>query len=503
MPPPRQRQLGHRQSRWRILYLISILGGIGYFFTLCSVWHSFDFQGSSQTDLVDDSILPPQQETEVPQSLVDDTNNGEKQQPQNANSDDDGYIFLRHSDFKPLDLKTTLLYADAEGSARTLLKEAQTPRSIPDDIIDPSFEEARCERYNLKYSGRKERRRIFYGSNIADDSWHIISIHALEFYGIFHTVVFSESNRTQMHYPRDVRFGEDSESLAALKNGMYGPKTQVHVGQYVNEIGWPKGLGYEGLQSGLIIEYWKRNGMQHGDIGYLADVDEIYSRDYLRAMQICDVAEFDAHENCRDARISAQALVFEGGPLCRTARVWPHPDLTVGECIEGISNSPSLHPNPERGWKGTGWLGDGYTKGTGYHKLPKNATHFPLFNAHDFRRIAGRAYRGKGFGYNAFHLHNYFSNATILRHKYNTYGEPVKGAMEMSLEDVHPDVQSMIDCAFNTTQKSKTKYKLVKEGLDSLKGPTPIAFQIPGYIEARMAELKEMLHLDDFSDGHS
>ena len=105
------------------------------------------------------------------------------------------YPFLVPSDFVPLstDDPSTIIYADAEGSARTLLKEAQTPRSIPDDIIDPAIEEARCERYNLKYSGRKERRRIFYGSTIADDSWHIVSITAMENYGIFHSVALVES----------------------------------------------------------------------------------------------------------------------------------------------------------------------------------------------------------------------------------------------------------------------------------------------------------------------
>ena len=93
----------------------------------------------------------------------------------------------------PLGIKTTAHYVDAEGSATSLLKEVQTPRNIPDDIIHPALEKARCDRYHLKYAGRKERRRIFYGSNIADDSWQVISIHALEFFGIFHTVAFSES----------------------------------------------------------------------------------------------------------------------------------------------------------------------------------------------------------------------------------------------------------------------------------------------------------------------
>ena len=75
----------------------------------------------------------------------------------------------------------------------------------------------------------------------------------------------------------------------------------MHVESYIYENGWLKDLSWEGLQTLLIIEHWKKNGMQHDDIGYLADVDEIFLRDYIRAMQIYDVAGFDAHENCRNA----------------------------------------------------------------------------------------------------------------------------------------------------------------------------------------------------------
>ena len=269
---------------------------------------------------------------------------------------------------------------------------------------------------------------------------------------------------------------------------------RVHVDQFINNGGWPKGLGWDGLQAQIIIKRWKQNGMNHEDIGYLSDADELFSRDYIRAMQICDVKEFDEHGNCNEARISASALVFEGGPECRTERRWQHPDLTIGECVEGINDSPSQHATPERGWQGTGWLDDGYTKQSRFHKLPKNTTHYPLFNAHDYRRVGGSVYRGSA-GYNAFHIHNTFTNATTLRNKYLTYPHPVKDAMEMPLSEIHDDVKTMKDCAFNTTSTPATKYKLV--GLRSLTGPIPLAFQIDGYIEGRMAELKDMLEIDD------
>lgn len=307
----------------------------------------------------------------------------------------------------------------------------------------------------------------------------------------------NHSSRTQMHYPRNVRFTHNSSSLQLLKR-LYGPNTKVHVEQYVNEKGWPHGFGWEGLQTSIVIERWKSNGMADDDIGYIADVDEFFSRDYIRAMQICDVKQFDDHGNCYDARISAMAMVFEGGPKCRTDRVWGHPDLAIGSCIEGISSNASLHPKPERGWKGTGWLDDGYTKKSKFHKLPVNATHFPLFNAHDFRRVWGERWI---YGYNAFHLHNFFPNAKVLRNKYKTYGEPIEGALDMALGEIHSDVKSMINCALNKTEDPETRYKLV--GLDSAEGlkGMPFGFKVPGYVEERMAELESMLLLDRRQDS--
>ncbi|KAL9178493.1 hypothetical protein ACHAXT_001831 [Thalassiosira profunda] len=411
------------------------------------------------------------------------------------------YPFLVPSDFVPLSGPSTIIYADAEGSARTLLKEAQTPRSIPDDIIDPAIEEARCGRYNLKYSGRKERRRIFYGSTIADDSWHIVSITAMENYGIFHSVALVESNRTHMNNPRDLRFGPGSENLTVLQNGMWGPNVPVTVDLFVNEVGthlpgWhPAGHGMEGLMRGHIIKRWKKNGMTVDDVGYLADMDEFYTRDYLRAIQICEVKELDAHENCKKARLSATTHIFEGGPECKSSKIIYHPDLTIGACIEGISNS-TLHVKPERGWRGFGWLGDGWGPDSGYRKVPKNATHYPLFRASDFRRMPGRSYNAKGFSYNAFHLHNFFADISVLRNKYSTYGEIVAGASEKPLGSIHGDLNVMVVCGLNVSNPVYTKKERWAGGLETLKGPIPLAFQIKGYVGGKMAELKDMLLLD-------
>mmetsp|Transcript_10235 Transcript_10235/g.22765 ORF Transcript_10235/g.22765 Transcript_10235/m.22765 type:complete len:441 (-) Transcript_10235:228-1550(-) len=388
----------------------------------------------------------------------------------------------------------SILFADAEGSAKLLLRAAQTPRHILDEPLDEQIEAERCKRYNLNYTGRQIRRRVFYGSLIADDSWHPISISALENYGIFHSASFVESNRTQMLYERELRFDPFSERLKVLKSGMFGPSTRVTVDYYVNENKWPRDLGREHHQRSLIIKRWKDNGMAIDDIGYLADVDEIFTRDFIRAMQICEVRQFQHHGNCKNPKISAGALVFEGAPGCLTQRQCLHPALIIGECIEGIANS-SMHPSVDRAWEGLGWLANGYTPNTQFSALPKNTTHYPLYNAADFRRSIGGAILYRKSGY---HLHNFFPNIDVMRNKYKTYGHPVKQAEEIPLGDIHDDLKSMIHCGLNrTAADSKSQSALVEGGLKSLdKGSIPVAFEIPGYVEARMKELRDMLQLD-------
>lgn len=64
-------------------------------------------------------------------------------------------------------------------------------RPIPDEQVDSSTEKARCTRFSLKYNlNRTNRRRIFAGSLLADDSWHALGASALESFGIYHSLTF-------------------------------------------------------------------------------------------------------------------------------------------------------------------------------------------------------------------------------------------------------------------------------------------------------------------------
>jgi len=394
-----------------------------------------------------------------------------------------------------------ILYGDSVGSERMLLREAQRPRetAVRDAGVDPEAERDRCRRYGLGYSNRTARRRVFYGGSIADDPWAALAAQGIEHRDVFHAVVFAESNRTPTLASRDWRFGDGSENLRALRRA-FGDETLVHVDRYVQEGGWPRGYGFEGQQQGAVIRGWKERGMTEDDVGFLGDPDELMTRDFVRAMQICDVREFDDHRNCNRARLSgSMSVAFEGAPGCLTLRSFRKPGMTIGRCIEGINANPSLHAKPERTWKGIGWLSDGYGPPS-YHKLPSNTTHYPLYNAHDFRRVAGAAYRGGGYGqtafhgHTAFHVHNFFSNPEVIRRKYLTYGEARKDASSVALGKLEDDVQTMVDCALNRT-RDPGKQVLFKGALASL-SPRPRAFEVKGYAEARMHELRELLQLE-------
>lgn len=68
-----------------------------------------------------------------------------------------------------------------------------------------------------------------------DDSWHVLATNAMESYGIFHSITFIESNRTQNFQPRELRFTPGSKDLELLKSGIFGPNTTVHLENFVYE----------------------------------------------------------------------------------------------------------------------------------------------------------------------------------------------------------------------------------------------------------------------------
>ena len=242
-----------------------------------------------------------------------------------------------------------LLPPDIGRAGSFLLENALRPRPVWDEAIDPVVEHERCKQYfpdnndnKGLYTANQKRRRIFLGSLIADDSWHTLAAIAMESYGIYTAVVFVESNRTQTGDARTLRFVNGTVDHQVLaESNLFGPNTAVHMDQFFfeGEIDGG-GLIREHRQRDAIFKLWKQAGMTDEDVGVLSDADETPSRDFLRAIQICDIPQLRVQDqNCHSPKLVVSSMVFEGSPECMTVtRKWMHPDFMLGKCIEHVGD---------------------------------------------------------------------------------------------------------------------------------------------------------------------
>ena len=272
------------------------------------------------------------------------------------------------------------------------------------------------------------------------------------------------------------------------------------------------GLKREHNQRAEIIKGWKSMGMKRADIGLLSDLDEIFTRDFLRAVQTCDDVEFVEYEkhHCRRDKVKAwsSTLVFEGSPECITKdRRGYHPDMIVGGCIEGIADEAE-HPSAPRyaelshedflraagyGLEEDDWAEEDRIVSGRYHS----------WNAADFRRTRGgqkhmvtKAER-KGL-YNdvtAFHLHNFFNDLNATRFKYRTYGHEEEDAYTKPIASLAADLEMMVNCAKNLTDHAK--WQSMPGGLNSLLPFIPIYFEDEDYCHRRHLHLRRVIEADE------
>mmetsp|Transcript_2515 Transcript_2515/g.5495 ORF Transcript_2515/g.5495 Transcript_2515/m.5495 type:complete len:894 (+) Transcript_2515:69-2750(+) len=332
-----------------------------------------------------------------------------------------------------------------------------------DDIVDIEKEKERCDRYNFKLANEKnpKRRRLFLGSLLANDSLEVLKAVGTEAWNMFHTVSFIEGNVTQNLSPREWKYydpNKPSEHLNTLYQ-LFGPKTKVSVDYYVSNLKTVGGneLITEFLQREGSMYRWEMNGMQEDDIGIILDADEIFTRDFLRAMQVCDMPEFNSNQDCREPKLIASTIVMESSPNCVTKdRRWHHPDAIIGKCLKQVGNE-TLHPPTKREYKGRhGMRQRGYGFEKDYSKYvaegfgPKNT--YPLWDAVDFRMEVGGNMRSKGDGSpTGYHFHNFFNNGEEIHVKYRTYGHSIKSAMEMPLWDLSADLKLAVDCTHDSS----------------------------------------------------
>ena len=393
------------------------------------------------------------------------------------------------------------------------LKTHDPPHVHSESITDVQAEQKRCERYGFTYdakNGRKTRRRIFYGSNIADDSWHAIGSHAAEAYGLYHTMVLVESNVTHMRTPRSLRFAPGSLNDQALKSGIWGPADTTHVfmdhfydnGQPLDNTGDVYGLLQEDMQRELVLKRWLEQGMTPDDVGIVGDVDEFFSRDFLLAATSCDIPQFRPGQDCRKPKLAGQTMLFESAPDCITKdRYWFHPDMISGQCVHGVGDS-TLHPEAKR-VMGVGLRLAGYGhNGDDIYNLPKGTKYFPLFKPSDIRMQGGARMVANRGSHSAFHLHNFFVSIEVLRNKYKTYTHGYRGEERLHpLGEFHEDVDLAVRCMMDR-KDDHLPFLRRKEGFQSIDGELqPIAFQNEKYRKARFDEIKTEIVEDEKKYG--
>ncbi|KAG7370688.1 glycosyltransferase family 17 protein [Nitzschia inconspicua] len=386
--------------------------------------------------------------------------------------------------------------------------------------IDNFDLEERCRRFGFSMTakdGQLERpnRRIFYGALIADEPWELLDIIATETHGIFEGMVFVESNRTQMLFARPFRRADKQIYIDQFKE-MFGVE-KLQIRQYVEERSAHTGLVRENIQRGEIAKGWKELGMTRDDVGYIADTDESFTRDFLRAAQQCPYVEYfdyEAHKCVngfgKKSKLLGATRVFESSPECVTKdRNWFHPDMVIGACVEEIGDD-SVHPRAPRSdgfRRDNGWA----RSGEDVQNLTDNSS-YPLYSAGDFRALGGgsmvHSHYSNSSGHSAFHLHNFFADFNTTRYKYLTYGHPDGQALTKPLEDLHADIRLLVRCVYNQTDgpinsgadyEKKQDFQRVEGGLDTRHPVFPIYFYDEDYRRRKHAAILRLVNEEEYS----
>eukprot|EP00522_Entomoneis_paludosa_P017272 CAMPEP_0172447448 /NCGR_PEP_ID=MMETSP1065-20121228/6761_1 /TAXON_ID=265537 /ORGANISM="Amphiprora paludosa, Strain CCMP125" /LENGTH=478 /DNA_ID=CAMNT_0013198755 /DNA_START=91 /DNA_END=1527 /DNA_ORIENTATION=- len=381
------------------------------------------------------------------------------------------------------------------------------------DNVEPNV---RCSRYGFQSNNnspeghQKRKRKIYYGALIASEPWELFHIVGTETFGIFEGMVFVEANRTQNLTPRPFLRAFNNQATLIIQQLFGVPK--VAVIPYINEDVNVRGLKREHDQRDEIIRGWKEMGMQPDDIGFLCDADEVFTRDFLLALQVCHIPslEYNEERKCspilgNKVGVRASAAVFESSPECITqSRVWFHPSAVMGHCIQGIGNDTNNN-HEVRAANGierkVGFGGDGK-----WEKAIATA-HFPLWNGYDFRRMSpsftpqvSLAAISRRFNpYTAFHFHNFFSTFEKLRFKYATYGHANNLAYNKTLVRLHNDLHLMNLCAKGEPDKDveSLTFRRRPGGFDAFHNPRPIYFEDPNYRKARHALIRSLVLRDE------
>ena len=392
------------------------------------------------------------------------------------------------------------------------------------DKIDAEDPVIKCARYGFKYNSttnsnnstmtmtpnKKNKRRIFFGALVADDNYEVVRAHATEAHGLYHLVSLTECNSTFAGTAREMRFAPGTEGFDLVHSGIFGPSTSVHVNVYLGDAMGSTHMNREFIQRDTIIDAWVKGGMTVDDIGLVADMDEMFSRDFLVAAQICDIPAFEPGNNCHMPKVMANAMHYESTPECTQTTRWYHPDMVSGQCISGIGNPVSrIVPERTNGTQGMRLRGHGQTSIHDYIEAHRVLGRYPLHTATDFRMAITASIHawwidhprpGPDDAYvTAFHLHNFFDDLTVLRHKYKTYGHahPYAGNLTFNLASLFPEWDLVTRCVKGLPNEVKVDkasgLDRHLQGFTELKGNKPIFFMNETYRRERHKLVSAMI----------
>eukprot|EP00542_Grammatophora_oceanica_P014514 CAMPEP_0194055236 /NCGR_PEP_ID=MMETSP0009_2-20130614/56044_1 /TAXON_ID=210454 /ORGANISM="Grammatophora oceanica, Strain CCMP 410" /LENGTH=483 /DNA_ID=CAMNT_0038704069 /DNA_START=131 /DNA_END=1582 /DNA_ORIENTATION=- len=397
-------------------------------------------------------------------------------------------------------------------------------KEIYEEIDDRAQDKERCEKYGftLERTQDQPRRRVFLASLIASESKQLFQIHAGENYNLYHSVSFVESNTTFIGTPRTIEMTRGDEKYDMVMSGLFGNETIVDINYWNVEDPKLKFMEREYVQRGSLTESWERLGMQPDDIGIISDIDEVFSRDFLRALQVCNVPEFnpsndsDVLYSCQKPKIFPSTAVYEGFPDCRRKEGWYHPDLMIGHCIQGIGD-PTDRVAPVRTYKRLeGRRRRGFGR-MGPKDFNYDMTRYPLWGAQDFRDTVGsrKQYQFSKDKKNrptdptmgplgiAYHFHNWFDGSlkTTLRQKYVSYGHANKRFGTVPLSNISKATDLTVRCVKNiSVADAKVDQTVMQVALkfDEIGNEfNPIFFRNATYREERRKEVARMIAEDE------
>jgi hypothetical protein len=190
----------------------------------------------------------------------------------------------------------------------------------------------RCTAFGVQPHNEPIPRRIFFGSMLADENMDVIKVNAIETHGIYEVMALVESNTTHMATPRKMRFRDTSEADLLHYSNMFGNQTRVIVDYWLEDMPDLIWMNREVEQRNTIVKIWKEAGMTERDVALMADLDEVVSRDFLRALQVCDFPQLRVQPDqpsCQAPKLVLSTIQFEASPFCIRQQGWFHPDVIL------------------------------------------------------------------------------------------------------------------------------------------------------------------------------